>query len=127
MQHLAFLVDGDKFAAARDYLHQTGVKIEEEDNGIGYCIFFNDPDGHLLEIITYHPVPDAEHHKPLRYLNYRSGTSGQCSIIYLMVRQAKLAHFEPVKIRSGQGRSGPPGSECCGGIGDDVREAYTAI
>jgi catechol 2,3-dioxygenase-like lactoylglutathione lyase family enzyme len=58
IQHVAFLVDGDKFADAQQALTQAGVKFDPpEDTGIAYSIFFNDPDGHLLEITTYHAVP----------------------------------------------------------------------
>jgi len=35
--------------------------------------------------------------------------------------------IQPVKVRPRQGRSGPPGSECCGAVGDGGREAYTAV
>ena len=57
IQHVAFLVDGDKFDAAKNALLQAGVTIDgPEDTGIAYSMFFNDPDGHLLEITTYHPV-----------------------------------------------------------------------
>jgi catechol 2,3-dioxygenase-like lactoylglutathione lyase family enzyme len=60
IQHVAFLVDGDKFATAQDELTKAGVKLDgPEDTGIAYSIFFNDPDGHLLEITTYHPVAAA--------------------------------------------------------------------
>jgi catechol 2,3-dioxygenase-like lactoylglutathione lyase family enzyme len=60
IQHVAFLVDGDKFADAQNALTQAGVKIDgPEDTGIAFSIFFNDPDGHLLEITTYHPVPPS--------------------------------------------------------------------
>lgn len=58
IQHVAFLVDGDKFAAAQSELTKAGIKITgPEDTVIAYSIFFQDPDGHLLEITTYHPVP----------------------------------------------------------------------
>jgi catechol 2,3-dioxygenase-like lactoylglutathione lyase family enzyme len=58
IQHVAFLVDGDKFTDAQQALTQAGVKFDApEDTGIAFSIFFNDPDGHLLEITTYHPVP----------------------------------------------------------------------
>jgi catechol 2,3-dioxygenase-like lactoylglutathione lyase family enzyme len=57
IQHVAFLVDADKFSAAQQALVKAGVTIEgPEDTGIAYSIFFNDPDGHLLEITTYHPL-----------------------------------------------------------------------
>ena len=32
-----------------------------------------------------------------------------------------------MKVRPRQGRSGPPGSECCAAVGDGGREAYTAV
>jgi hypothetical protein len=35
--------------------------------------------------------------------------------------------IQPVKVRPRQGRSGPPGSECCAAVGDGGREAYTAV
>src|ERR1700750_932616 len=39
----------------------------------------------------------------------------------------QAAATQPVKVRSRQGRSGPPGSECCAAVGDGGREAYTAV
>lgn len=57
IQHVAFLVDGDKFAETHKTLVDLGVNVEgPDDSGIANSIFFNDPDGHLLEITTYHPV-----------------------------------------------------------------------
>lgn len=57
IQHVAFLVDGDKFASIQEEIHRKGAKIEgPEDTGIAYSSFFNDPDGHLLEITTYHAI-----------------------------------------------------------------------
>lgn len=60
MQHLAFSVDSFKFMETRQALIDAGVNIIDEDNGIGYCVFFEDPDGHLLELITYHAVPNPD-------------------------------------------------------------------
>lgn len=59
---MAFLLDGDRFAAANDELARKGVEVQgPEDTGIAYSSFFTDPDGHLLEITAYHgaaaPVP----------------------------------------------------------------------
>jgi catechol 2,3-dioxygenase-like lactoylglutathione lyase family enzyme len=61
IQHVAFLVDGDKFVAARDELVEKDVDVDgPDDTGIAYSCFFTDPDGHLLEITTYHAnVPEA--------------------------------------------------------------------
>lgn len=60
MQHLAFLVDSFRFMQTRQQLIDRRIEIVDEDNGIGYCVFFTDPDGHLLELITYHPVPNPD-------------------------------------------------------------------
>jgi catechol 2,3-dioxygenase-like lactoylglutathione lyase family enzyme len=57
IQHVAFLVDGDKFAAALAALTKAAVKFDPpEDTGIAYSVFFNDPDGHQLELTMYHPA-----------------------------------------------------------------------
>jgi catechol 2,3-dioxygenase-like lactoylglutathione lyase family enzyme len=57
IQHVAFLVDGEKFEGARQELVANGVAVDRpDDTGIAYSIFFKDPDGHLLELTTYHPV-----------------------------------------------------------------------
>ncbi|RWQ45684.1 MAG: hypothetical protein EOS82_24050 [Mesorhizobium sp.] len=55
IEHVEFLVDGDKFAATLGILKARGVAVEgPEDTGIAYSAFFNDPDGHTLEVTTYH-------------------------------------------------------------------------
>lgn len=57
ISHIAFLVDGDKLDAARDALLAAGVEVEgPDDSGIAYSYFFKDPDGHELEITSYHPA-----------------------------------------------------------------------
>ena len=57
IQHVAFLIDGDKFAGAQDELMKAQILFEgPDDSGIAQSIFFNDPDGHLPEITTYHPI-----------------------------------------------------------------------
>ena len=45
-------------------LINKGIAIEEQDNGIVYCIFFCNPDGHLLEFITYHPDQESDSTTP---------------------------------------------------------------
>jgi catechol-2,3-dioxygenase len=58
IQHVAFLLDGDKFDAALKELADKGVQIDgPEDTGIAYSAFFNDADGNLLEFTTYHRLP----------------------------------------------------------------------
>jgi catechol 2,3-dioxygenase-like lactoylglutathione lyase family enzyme len=54
-QHVAFLTDRDGFDAAQGFLKSAGVDFDgPEDTGIAFSIFMTDPDGHLLEITTYH-------------------------------------------------------------------------
>jgi catechol 2,3-dioxygenase-like lactoylglutathione lyase family enzyme len=58
IQHVAFLLDGDKFDAALKELADKGVPVDgPEDTGIAYSAFLNDADGNLLEFTTYHPPP----------------------------------------------------------------------
>jgi catechol 2,3-dioxygenase-like lactoylglutathione lyase family enzyme len=58
IQHVAFLLDGDKFYAALKELADKGVQVDgPEDTGIAFSAFFNDADGNLLEFTTYHQLP----------------------------------------------------------------------
>jgi catechol 2,3-dioxygenase-like lactoylglutathione lyase family enzyme len=59
MRHLAFRVDRANFAAAQQHLSRQGIRWHLEDHGIAYSIYFQDPDGHRLEITTYDLGPDA--------------------------------------------------------------------
>jgi catechol 2,3-dioxygenase-like lactoylglutathione lyase family enzyme len=61
-EHVAFLVDGDKFDACVERLRALELEVEgPEDSGIAYSVFVRDPDGHQLEITTYHPqTPPSE-------------------------------------------------------------------
>jgi catechol 2,3-dioxygenase-like lactoylglutathione lyase family enzyme len=57
IKHVAFLVDGDKFVAAQDWLRRAGIPFEPpEDTDIAYSIFVRDPDNNCLELTTYHPA-----------------------------------------------------------------------
>jgi catechol 2,3-dioxygenase-like lactoylglutathione lyase family enzyme len=53
MRHFAFRVDRANFGAARKSLEERGIPIEFQDHGAAHSIYFNDPDGHRLEITTY--------------------------------------------------------------------------
>ncbi len=53
MRHLAFRTDGKSFEAARRELIERGLQVEQQDHGIARSIYFQDPDGHQLEITTY--------------------------------------------------------------------------
>ncbi|AZO77153.1 MULTISPECIES: VOC family protein [unclassified Bosea (in: a-proteobacteria)] len=52
--HICFAVDADELAAWEAQLEQQGVSIEGRMawNRGGTSIYFRDPDGHLLEIMT---------------------------------------------------------------------------
>ena len=67
-QHLAFHMTADAFIQAEIELKALGIPITTgpEDTGVAYSIFFTDPDGHLLELTTYHgedrQAPSAASH-----------------------------------------------------------------
>jgi catechol 2,3-dioxygenase-like lactoylglutathione lyase family enzyme len=51
--HLAFRADRKNFLAAQDDLKRRGIRFEFQDHEISHSIYFQDPDGHELEITTY--------------------------------------------------------------------------
>lgn len=55
-QHLAFAVSPEELPAWRAHLQTHGIAIESElncgDGGPGDSLYFRDPDGHSLELIT---------------------------------------------------------------------------
>ena len=53
MRHLAFRASRSEFAAARKSLEAGGILFEFQDHDIAHSIYFEDPDGHRLEITTY--------------------------------------------------------------------------
>lgn len=53
MRHLAFRADAANFARAREALTRRGIAVEFQDHAIAHSIYFEDPDGHRLEITTY--------------------------------------------------------------------------
>jgi catechol-2,3-dioxygenase len=53
MLHLAFRADRRNFLAAQEELKRRGISFEFQDHDISHSIYFNDPDGHELEITTY--------------------------------------------------------------------------
>ena len=53
MRHLAFRVNATGFAQAKDELTRRGIAFEFQDHDIAHSIYFDDPDGHRLEITTY--------------------------------------------------------------------------
>ena len=53
MLHLAFRANRKSFIAAQEELKARSVNFQFEDHEISHSIYFNDPDGHVLEITTY--------------------------------------------------------------------------
>jgi catechol 2,3-dioxygenase-like lactoylglutathione lyase family enzyme len=51
--HVAVRVDEDERAEIRQRLEEIGVEWDERDHGIATGLFFRDPEGRLLEAITY--------------------------------------------------------------------------
>jgi catechol 2,3-dioxygenase-like lactoylglutathione lyase family enzyme len=51
--HVAVRVDENERAQIRERLDAAGVEWSERDHGIATGLFFRDPDGRLLEAITY--------------------------------------------------------------------------
>jgi catechol 2,3-dioxygenase-like lactoylglutathione lyase family enzyme len=57
MLHLAFRVDAEGFRRAKDELTRRGIAWELSDHQVSHSIYFEDPDGHRLEITTYELKP----------------------------------------------------------------------
>jgi catechol 2,3-dioxygenase-like lactoylglutathione lyase family enzyme len=55
IHHLAFRVDQANFDAAQETLREKGIEFEIQDHKIVLSIYFYDPDGHLIELMTYKP------------------------------------------------------------------------
>lgn len=53
MRHLAFRVDRAGFERAQDELRERGIAIEFMDHETAHSVYFEDPDGHRLELTTY--------------------------------------------------------------------------
>jgi catechol 2,3-dioxygenase-like lactoylglutathione lyase family enzyme len=62
IQHFAFGVAEDDFQPTVDTLQALGIPFEgPEDTGIAFSLFLTDPDGHTIEITTYHkPLPEPD-------------------------------------------------------------------
>ena len=52
IDHLAFNVDLSEFEKAKAHLEQLGITYEFQDHTYFHSIYFNDPDGHKLELTT---------------------------------------------------------------------------
>jgi catechol 2,3-dioxygenase-like lactoylglutathione lyase family enzyme len=53
MWHVAFRADRKNFAAAQEELKRRAIPFEFQDHDVSHSIYFQDLDGHLIEITTY--------------------------------------------------------------------------
>jgi catechol 2,3-dioxygenase-like lactoylglutathione lyase family enzyme len=53
MRHIAFRASREVFESAQRELAGRGIVFELADHDTAHSIYFNDPDGHELEITTY--------------------------------------------------------------------------
>ena len=51
--HFALRADRKNFLMAQEELEAQGIGVTFQDHDISHAIYFNDPDGHQLEITTY--------------------------------------------------------------------------
>ena len=51
--HVGVRVNDDERERIKQRLEEAGIEWEERDHGIATGLFFRDPDGRLLEAITY--------------------------------------------------------------------------
>ena len=51
--HFAFRVDRAAFETAQTELSERGIEFRFSDHGLAQSIYFDDPDGHKLELTTY--------------------------------------------------------------------------
>ena len=51
--HVAFRVDRQAFEAAQNALKDGGIEFEFSDHGACHSVYFDDPDGHQIELTTY--------------------------------------------------------------------------
>src|SRR5215204_6236151 len=56
--HTAVRVSEEERAEIRHRLEEDGVETRERDHGIAVGLFFEDPDGRLIEAITYYGGDD---------------------------------------------------------------------
>ena len=53
IHHFAFRVDRVNFNAAQESLRKKGLVFEFQDHKIVHSLYVYDPDGHLIELMTY--------------------------------------------------------------------------
>lgn len=51
--HIAFRLPREGFEQARAALAEQGIEARFSDHGISHSLYFEDPDGHQIELTTY--------------------------------------------------------------------------
>ena len=62
--HTAVRVSEEERGEIRERLDREGIEANERDHGVGVGLFFEDPDGNLIEAITYHGGEAPRRAKP---------------------------------------------------------------
>jgi catechol-2,3-dioxygenase len=55
MDHIGFRTSRRRLEQAKAEIGSRGIAFHEGDYGIAWSIYFDDPDGHQIEITTYEP------------------------------------------------------------------------
>lgn len=55
MSHIGFRTSRAGLERAREEVRARGIDVHEGDYSIAWSIYFDDPDGHEIEITTYEP------------------------------------------------------------------------
>jgi catechol-2,3-dioxygenase len=53
LRHIAFRVDRENFELAQDDFRRHGIAFEFQDHVVSQSIYFEDPDGLVVELTTY--------------------------------------------------------------------------
>ena len=56
MGHVGFRTSRRGLEQAKAEVNEKGIEYHEGDYGIAWSIYFDDPDGHQVEITTYEPL-----------------------------------------------------------------------
>jgi catechol 2,3-dioxygenase-like lactoylglutathione lyase family enzyme len=62
--HTAVRVSEEEQVEIRERLEREGIEANERDHGVGVGLFFEDPDGNLIEAITYRGGDDPRRATP---------------------------------------------------------------
>lgn len=55
IQHFCFRTDENSFVSATETLKAEGIPYRCDDHGVAHSLYFQDPDGHWIEITSYRP------------------------------------------------------------------------